>query len=148
MFVFWIIIGGLHSTEDVFIAAFSTAFVSLISYRHFTKELPKNVKWHNICSMLKYLLWLSWQVVIANYDTIRYIYGAKINPHVFTFAPKIKTDYGLVILSNSITVTPGTVVIDAEKHFMVHAISEQSAASLQNKTLEKRILKVEKGLSQ
>ena len=50
----------------------------------------------------------------------------------------------MVILANSITLTPGTVTIDVnENDFFIHVISEKAAQSLISGEMQARVKKIE-----
>jgi multicomponent Na+:H+ antiporter subunit E len=56
-----------------------------------------------------------------------------------------KSDLGIVIYANSITLTPGTVSIDLEgNQISVHALTEQSAADLLTGEMNRRVCRVER----
>ena len=51
-----------------------------------------------------------------------------ISPTLVRFKPSQKTDVGLVIHANSITLTPGTITVEAGPHeFLVHALTRGGA---------------------
>jgi multicomponent Na+:H+ antiporter subunit E len=67
-----------------------------------------------------------------------------INPMLINIKNNLKTDLGMVILANSITLTPGTVTIDVnENEFLVHVISEKAAQSLISGEMQARVKKIE-----
>jgi multicomponent Na+:H+ antiporter subunit E len=71
-----------------------------------------------------YWLWLIWQVVISNIDVARRVWMGvdSISPQVIMVTADQKSDLGIVIYANSITLTPGTVSIDLEgNQISVHA---------------------------
>ena len=79
---------------------------------------------------IRFLPWLLWQIVLANIDlAIRTLHPKMpINPILINIKNNLKSDLGMVILANSITLTPGTVTIDInENEFLVHVISEKAA---------------------
>jgi multicomponent Na+:H+ antiporter subunit E len=55
-----------------------------------------------------------------------------------------KTDLGMVIYANSITLTPGTVTIDLQgNRLKVHALTRDTAASLLKGEMDRRVSRVE-----
>jgi len=40
----------------------------------------------------------------------------KINPGIVKISPNLNTDFGTVLLANSITLTPGTLSVDIDKN--------------------------------
>ena len=52
---------------------------------------------------------------------------------------------GLVIHANSITLTPGTIAVEAERgRFLVHALTREGAAGLAGSEMDRRCTALEK----
>ena len=93
-----------------------------------------------------YLFWLLKQVVIANlhvfYLAMHTEMIRRIEPQLVRFKTILTTDFAKFVFANSITLTPGTVVIRIDDdEFLVHAISHQSASGLPGE-MEQRIAAV------
>ena len=94
-----------------------------------------------------YWLWLIKEVVLANIAVARCVWKGpgSINPSVIKVKANQKTDLGIVIYANSITLTPGTVSIDLNgNEITVHALTDASAADLLTGEMDRRVCKVEK----
>jgi multicomponent Na+:H+ antiporter subunit E len=63
-----------------------------------------------------------------------------IDPKVFKFKSKLKSDISLVTFANSITLTPGTITVyvSMDGQFSVHAIDKKSSEGLPGE-MEERI---------
>jgi len=61
----------------------------------------------------------------ANLDVAYRVITGEINPGIVKINPGLKTDLGITLLANSITLTPGTltVEIDKENNLYVHEIN-------------------------
>ncbi len=84
---------------------------------------------------LRYVLWLCWQVVLANLHIAGLTLSARaldrIDPHIVSFKTILKSDFARFVLANSITLTPGTVTIRIQDDiFYVHAITSRAAGDL------------------
>ena len=67
-----------------------------------------------------------------------------ISPTLARFRPSQRTEIGLVIHANSITLTPGTITIEAEPgHFVVHGITRDSAAGVLDSEMDRRVTALE-----
>ena len=56
----------------------------------------------------------------------------------------MKSDLGLVIYANSITLTPGTIAVDVEPgEILVHALSAAAAKDLEGGEMDRRVSQVE-----
>ena len=93
-----------------------------------------------------YFLWLSWEIIKANIDVVRRIWqrSPDISPTVFTVKASQQSDVGKVIYANSITMTPGTVTLDVQDNtFEVHALTRESAESLQQGRMDRQVKRLE-----
>jgi multicomponent Na+:H+ antiporter subunit E len=81
----------------------------------------------------RYLPWLLWQIVLANWDVFKRVWGPKldISPCVVRVPHRIAEGYGIGTFANSITLTPGTVTIEADEHeVLVHGLTEGACADV------------------
>ena len=93
-----------------------------------------------------YLPWLFLEIAKANVDVARRI----LNPYM-PIAPRLirvkghqRTDCGLVIYANSITLTPGTVSIRLDgDELIVHALTEEAAAGVETGEMDRRVCSFE-----
>ena len=56
-----------------------------------------------------------WGMTKANFDVAFRVITGKINPGIVRISPKLKTDLGVTLLANSITLTPGTLTVDIDE---------------------------------
>ncbi len=95
-----------------------------------------------------YLPWLLWEIVKANLHVAARILHPRlpIAPRLIRVRPGQRSDLGRAIYANSITLTPGTVSVDVEAdEFLVHALTEESAAGLETGEMDRRVRRVERG---
>ena len=69
----------------------------------------------------------------ANLDVAMRVITGRINPGIVRISPGLKTDLGVLLLANSITLTPGTLSVEVDEEsgdLFVHVInvSEELAA--------------------
>ncbi len=94
-----------------------------------------------------YWLWLIKEVVLANIAVTRCVWTGteSISPSLIKVQADQKTDLGIVIYANSITLTPGTISVDLEDNIItVHALTPDSASDLQTGEMNRRVCQVEK----
>ena len=66
----------------------------------------------------------------ASFKVLYNIIRGNINPRIVHFRTKLKSDLARVILTNSITLTPGTIAIDLEDdHLIVHWLDAKTSHS-------------------
>jgi multicomponent Na+:H+ antiporter subunit E len=94
-----------------------------------------------------YTPWLVWQVVKANFDVARRVWAPKMNiePQLVRVPCRLKTEAGLALLANSITLTPGTVTIAIEgDELVVHSLSDAATVAVQGPGMQDRIAAMER----
>ena len=146
MFVFWIFLSGEFSFILLLTGIISSLLVSYISHDLLIGNGDMKLGFIRTIRFIKFLPWLLWQIVLANIDlAIRTLHPKMpINPMLINFKNNLKTDLGMVILANSITLTPGTVTIDVnENDFFIHVISEKAAQSLISGEMQARVKEIE-----
>ena len=146
MFAFWIFLSGKFSFILLLSGIISSLLVSYISHDLLIGNGDMKLGFIRTIRFIRFLPWLLWQIVLANIDlAIRTLHPKMpINPMLINFKNNLKTDLGMVILANSITLTPGTVTIDVnENEFLVHVISEKAAQSLISGEMQARVKKIE-----
>ncbi len=95
---------------------------------------------------LRYLPWLTLQVIQSNLEVIRRVLlpTLRISPRVIKVRASQTTELGRVTYANSITLTPGTLTFDAEDDVLtVHAVGERTARALQEGAMDRRIKRIE-----
>ncbi|MFO8110323.1 MAG: Na+/H+ antiporter subunit E [Thermoplasmata archaeon] len=64
--------------------------------------------------MLLYCIPLFIEMIKANFDVAYRVITGKIEPGIVRIKPNLKTDLGITVLANSITLTPGTLTVDVD----------------------------------
>jgi len=135
MLVFWFLLSGEFTVILVVSAVVSSLLVASISSDLFIEKdanvgrgLKRSIRF------VPYIFWLIWQIVKANIDVVyRTLHPQMpIDPCVVKFKADLKTGLGIATLSNSITLTPGTVTLSANDRgeYIVHALSSKHADEL------------------
>lgn len=146
MFVFWILLSGEFNFILILSGVFSSLLVSYMSHDLLTGKGDIKLGLARTIRFTRYLPWILWQIVLANLDLVYRTLHPKmpISPRIISFKNDFKTDLGMVILANSITLTPGTVTINVtEDEFIVHTIAEEAAQSLISGEMQARVKRIE-----
>ncbi len=142
---FWLINSGHYTPLFLFFMVVSVFFVVLLC--HIMDVVDGESQPLNLTFTIPlYWLWLIKEVVLSNIAVVRCVWLGKgsISPTVFTVTAHQKTDIGKVIYANSITLTPGTVSMDLEgDQITVHALTKDTAASLLEGEMDRRVCRVE-----
>ena len=90
---------------------------------------------------LLYWPWLLKEIAKSAWDVSKIILHPKlpISPTLVRFKPTQTTDVGLVIHAQSITLTPGTITIEAgPNEFLVHGLTQAGAEGVINSEMDRR----------
>jgi multicomponent Na+:H+ antiporter subunit E len=99
---------------------------------------PIQVGW----PVLLYWPWLLREIVKSAWDVSRIILdpALPISPTLVRFKPTQRSDLGLVIHANSITLTPGTIAIEVgPDEFLVHGLTRGGAEGVIDSDMNRRV---------
>ena len=136
---------GIFIPFILVLGIFSCALVVMIVMRMDVVD-HEAVPLHITFRALIYWPWLLWEIIKANVDVTKRVLGFKpIVPTMLRLQATQKTDLGLVIFANSITLTPGTISIDVEEDggILVHSISREGAESFADGEMDRRVTELE-----
>lgn len=147
LFALWMLLEGRWTVETVLTGIVLSTLVYLFCWK-FLDYSPRR-EWaviRRIPRVVGYLFWLIGQIFVSGFMTISRIWsGREVRPHLVSFRSALRTDPGRVLLSQSITLTPGTLTVDQRNgRFLVHALDDAYTEGLQDSEMEKRILELEK----
>jgi len=141
LYLFWLVLSGYFT-----FFLMSAGAVCAVAVVWFARRMdvidaeghPVQLGWR----IVAYWIWLSKEIVKSAWDVSRIIVNPRlpISPTLVTFRPSQKTTVGLVIHANSITLTPGTITIDAGKdEFLVHALTRSGAEGVTTGDMDRRV---------
>lgn len=106
----------LWSKEELIIGAVLALIVGAVTRNFFFKG---NLRLLNPKRWFLFLIYVVgpffWGMAKANIDVAYRVITGKINPGIVKISPKLKTDLGITMLANSITLTPGTLSVDIDE---------------------------------
>ena len=127
------------SYAEVIMGIILSAIVGIVSGKILVK---KDFRMANIVRWFAFLGYLIGPFFIgmakANFDVAYRVITGKINPGIVRISPKLKTDLGISMLANSITLTPGTLSVDIDEDtndLYIHWINVKKEA-LQKKPVD------------
>jgi multicomponent Na+:H+ antiporter subunit E len=101
------------------------------------------------------VIWLLWikliavltrEIVMSNVQVAKIVLSPKmvIDPKVHHYVTQLEDERLIVVLSNAITLTPGTMTVDViQNRLTVHALSEVYFKALSGNPVEKILLEME-----
>ena len=146
LFAFWLLLSGMF-TPFLIAAGFGCSVAVVLMSRHMNRiggdHQPILLRWLSFAS---YHPWLIREILFSAWDVTKRILDPRlpIKPTLVEFTPAQTTDIGLVIHANSITLTPGTITVEAEHgRLLVHALTREGAASLAGSEMDRRCAAME-----
>lgn len=127
-FLVWIALTSIRDLQEV-IAGLIFAFLVTLIAGHFliTTEKQKHV-FHRAYSAVLYFFKFLWEMVKANIHVAYLVVHPKVpvKPGIVKVRTELTKDAAITVLSNSITLTPGTLTVDVDPeghHLYVHWIT-------------------------
>lgn len=152
---FWVLLTWSISIQELAAGAIVSLAVSLYASRFFIHEDAFHLfKPTRFVGLVAYIFTFLGELIKANCDVAKRVYGGckNINPGIVKIPVDLKSDYGRAMLADSITLTPGTITLDAVEedgkcYFYVHwlnvtAESGTEAGDAIKGILEKGVKKV------
>jgi len=136
LFLFWLGLSGHYTPFLVVSGLVIASVVALLGVRSgYADE-----EGHPVDYLLKGLLywpWLLWEIAKSSFSVARIILDPKlpISPRLIRVKASQRTAVGIATYAKSITLTPGTITIEVSRRtqqFIVHALTAESAADLQD----------------
>lgn len=119
--IFSLIMGGLFS----FLTAILTFRLFIDEY-----EADRRALLPRLPSLILYLLLLIFRMYVSSFKVLYNVLLGRINPGIVHFRTRLKSDLARVILTNSITLTPGTITLDLnDDHLVVHWLDAKTTHS-------------------
>ena len=147
-FLCWIIFNGQLTVEigiiGIFVAALLYAFICKFMGWSFYKDIHMM---QYAIFMVGYLFVLIWEIIKANFDTMKMIFTSKYErePVLVTFRTKIKSPVLRVLLANSITLTPGTITVSLEDDtYVFNALDKDFAEGNEDSVFVQMLEKAER----
>ncbi len=118
-FTIYILFSGSITLYDILTGLIVSAIASVILAKTLVKEDSKVIDIRRLFWLIAYILhYMTIIELRAHLDVAKRIINPRmpINPGIVRVPYKTKTDYATVLVSNSITNTPGTVVVDLDEN--------------------------------
>ncbi len=146
LFVFWLLLSGIYTQFLVTAGLGSALAIALLARRMKLLDREGFPSHLLVKALFSYWPWLGSEILKSAWDVSRRILDPRlpISPTLVEFAPTQRTDLGLVIHANSITLTPGTISVEvAPGRFLVHALTREAAAGLAGSEMDRRCTELE-----
>lgn len=142
MFVLWVVLSGKFNVLLISLGILSSFLVAWF----FHDLIFPNLEFRYISIFFRFFFYAAWlikEIIKANFHMMYLVFHPRmkelIDPHIIVFETSLKQEIAITTMANSITLTPGTITVTADKDgvFRVHAIDRASAEALPGQMLEK-----------
>jgi multicomponent Na+:H+ antiporter subunit E len=136
----WLLWSGIYKPLLLWLGGFSCALTVYIAHRVGFFERVSGL--HVIPKLPRLSVWLLVEIVKSSMEVVRIVLDPKlpISPTVVYLDAEPEGPVGQVILSNSITLTPGTVTLDVfDDRLCVHCLTREGAKAIESGEANRRI---------
>jgi len=137
-FAIWLLLSQSYNGFHMGLGLVVSFGVALLNTERGRSRL-ENVRW---LRMLAYVPWLLWRILQSGLHLSYLILHPRlpIDPKLIRYHTDLKEEAGIVLLGNSITLTPGTITVEVNSNeLVVHAMDDDSADDLTSLRMEQRI---------
>ena len=141
LFGLWVLLSGRLDAFHLSVGFLGAALIAWVNTksRHLDEPpLP-------LARIVLYLPWLFWKIVKSSLNITKIILDPKlpVNPRLIQYRTDLGNNTAVVLLGNSITLTPGTVTIEVSSNeLVIHALDDGSSRGLESRTMERKIAEV------
>ena len=138
LFVFWILFSASFEWIHIGLGIVFSFAVAWLNSGH-SPFVPKFRLWLKI---FLFLPWLFYKIVQSSLHLSKLILhpALPIDPYLISVETKLRHHAAIVLLGNSITLTPGTITAEVERNkLIVHAMDKVSGEDVINKQIESKI---------
>lgn len=147
LFVFWILMSGYFTPFLLAAGAGSALIIAWLAHRMEVAD-REGQPLHLTGQALGYTPWLFKEIVKSALSVSRIILDPRLraSPTLARFRPSQVSTVGLVTHANSITLTPGTITVEARHdEFLVHALTRDGALGTVDSEMDARVRRFEGG---
>lgn len=145
--LFWFALVGKVTLEVLLIGLGLTLLVILIAHKILPPKLKAYLPLSKLWMVIKYLLQLVKEIILANIDMIKIVLSPDISdlqPALGYFRIELESEFSKMVLANSITITPGTITVFVkDNEYMIHVLDKNMLQDITQSSFVKEIRKIE-----
>lgn len=135
LFIFWIILSGEINKRQIILGSLSALVVMIISDVLLSKSRSSRVKVQRVYRILWFGFLVSIEIFKAAYEHIIRVLSGSETPRVIHVKLDVKDEFSIAMISNAITLTPGTVTVEVSHNRLTvigFANNEGEIAAIKN----------------
>ncbi|MBR3785110.1 MAG: Na+/H+ antiporter subunit E [Firmicutes bacterium] len=148
LYILWLLLSGILKPKFLIVGFVTSLIITFICLPSLwiegrdgkTKYCLLDVSFFKLA---KYWIWLFIEIAKSSISVAKIVVSPKMkmNPQLIEFDCWYKNPIATSVLINSIILTPGTVTVEVtdERHFLVHALTDEAALGLMDGTMQRKI---------
>ena len=132
LFIGWILFTGTLSASSLAIGSLLSLLIAAATYKLFIHETEaeRRSMLPRVHLFIFFALLIIFKMYVASFKVVFHILRGEINPRVVHFRTRLKSDMARVMLTNAITLTPGTITLALDDdHLIVHWLNANTIHS-------------------
>jgi multicomponent Na+:H+ antiporter subunit E len=145
LFAFWLLLSGIYTPFLVLAGLGASIAVAALAQRMELLDREGHPI-HLALAALTYWPWLLKEIMKSGWQVTRIIIDPRlpVSPTLVRFRPSQKSTVALAAHANSITLTPGTITVEADhEEFLVHALTREGAAAVVDSEMDRRVSRLD-----
>ena len=141
LFVIWLLLTESYTPAHMALGLVASFGVALLN-TEVGRPPAVAIRW---LQLLRFFPWLFGRILVSGLHLSFLILHPKlpIAPALIRYRTKLGHESGIVLLGNSVTLTPGSVTAEAQPdELVVHAMDDESLQDLQSQRLERKVADV------
>ncbi len=148
LFAFWLLLSG-HYTLFLTGLGFASSIACVLVAKRMNLIDVEGHPIQLLPGAMTYVPWLVWEIAKSTFAVMVIVLRgpSAISPNLIKVKASQKSQVGINVYGNSITLTPGTITVDVEDdEFTVHALTQSTASDLAEGSMDRRVVRMENGL--
>lgn len=144
LLAFWLLLSGVFT--PFLIAAGVGSALAVVAFARRMEVVDREGHPVNLWRIVvSYWPWLMIEILKSGWAVTKAVVDPRlISPTLVRFRPSQRSVVGIVTHANSITLTPGTITIEASAdEFLVHALTREGAAGTVDSEMDRRVTQLE-----
>lgn len=129
LWLVWLLLNNTVAPGQLLLGAILALVLPLFTIRFW----PDRPRLRKPLKLLRYIAVLLWDIILANLTVARLILGptARLRPAFIRLPLELRNEFAIVMLANTISLTPGTVCSDLSpdrRTLLIHALDVEDPA--------------------
>jgi len=145
LFIFWLALTGSLEFSNIILGLSAAAVVGALTARLLWTGDAPILNTRQALALIAYIPALAWDIVRSAVHVAGIVFDPKlpVDPAVIRHRAEFARLVSRVAYANSVTMTPGTLTVDADgDEYVIHCLDREFAAEVEEGGLERRISRI------